>query len=457
MLLIVPKYKLWITLRPYGALCIAAVLKKHHQPVTFIDGICEPNYFDKIREEITPHMDVGISANIAHAYSGCATASFIREHFPDRRIIWGGPYGSIEYRRLIPKLADIVVLGEGERQVAKLAEGVDLKDIPGIAYWSKDEGKIIVNPREEFISDLDSLPYPAWDMTLSNSYKTPGFSPAYTLITERGCPFHCINCTKVIHGNKFRTRGVDHIIGEVELLVEKYNAKEFHIWDDNFTLYPERAKDICRAIIAKGLNKKVRFVLPNGIRADICDEEMFDLMREANFQVLIIAIESADQKVIDKLKKGLDLEKVRKTVDMVVNKGFRVGLFFMMGLPFDTVESLRKSVGFAASLPAHHVFFWRVTPFPGTKLYDMALEEVDDVTDYSSGYIDYESQGKRFKHPNLSEFQIKLYMRLGYLKFYGNPIRIFRILRKLKEEKLLLHDFILFMKCGIRLLLTGRR
>ena len=349
------------------------------------------------------------------------------------------------------------MLGEGENQVAKLVEGVDPVDIPGVAYWSKDENRIIVNPRKEFITDLDALPYPAWEMTLSNSYKTPGLSPVYTLVTERGCPFHCINCTKVIHGNEFRTRSIEHILGEMELLVEKYNAKELHIWDDNFTLYPERTKEICRAIIAKGINKKARFVLPNGIRADICDEEMFDLMREANFQIVIIAIESADQKVIDQLKKGLDLEKVRKTVDMAVDKGFRVGLFFMMGLPFDTLDSLKKSVNFAASLPAHHVFFWRVTPFPGTKLYDITVGPQEEFNDYASGYVDYESQGKRFKHPNLSEFQLWLYMRLGYLKFYGNPVRLFRIIRKLKEQKVLLHDLVLFIKCGINLLFTGRR
>ncbi len=457
MLLIVPKYKLWITLQPYGALCIAAILKKKKQPIALIDGVCESDYYGKIRQEIQNHSEIGISANIAHSYSGCETAKFIRTNFPNKRIIWGGPYGSIEYKRLIPELADIVVLGEGEIQIAKLAENVNPKDIPGIAYWDKDQSKIIVNPRKGFISDLDSLPYPAWEMTEANQYFTPGLSPAYTIITERGCPFQCINCTKVIHGSKFRTRSVDHIIGEMELLVNKYNAKEFHIWDDNFTLYPERTKEICRAIIAKGINKKARFALPNGIRADICDEEMFDLMRAANFQIVIIAIESADQKVIDQLKKELDLDKVRNTVEMAVDKGFRVGLFFMMGLPFETLGSLKKSVKFASSLPAHHVFFWRVTPFPGTKLYDITIGSKKEGTDYSSGYVDYESQGQRFKHPNLSEFQLKFYMRLGYLKFYGNPIRIFRIIKKLKEQKVLLHDLALFIKCGINLLFTGRR
>jgi radical SAM superfamily enzyme YgiQ (UPF0313 family) len=457
MLIIVPKYKLWVTSHPLGALYIAAVLKKRNIPVELIDGVCEPDYYPQIRAKAEGHSDIGISANIAQAYSGCETAKFLRQNFPEKRIIWGGPYASIEYKRLIPELADIVVIGEGEEQAAAIADNLPLKDIPGIAYWDKEKKQIVTNPRQEFIQDLNTLPYPAWELTAGNRYAAPGTSPSFIIVTERGCPFHCINCTKVVHGDKFRSRSVEHIAGELELLVDKYGAKEFHIWDDNFTLYPKRTKEICRAIIAKGIHKKARFVLPNGIRADICDEEMFDLMREANFQVVIIAIESADQKVIDKLQKGLDLEKVRKTVNMVVDKGFRVGLFFMMGLPFDTTESLKKTANFAASLPAHHVFFWKVTPFPGTKLYDITIGTNEHSTDYTSGYVDYESKGKRFDHPNLTQFQLTYYMRIAYIKFYGNPIRLFRILKKMSEQKVLLSDLKLLLRCGINLLFTGRR
>jgi len=87
MLLIVPKYKLWVSSHPLGALYVAAVLKKRNIAVSLIDGVCEPDYYQKIRNEIGGHSDVGISANIAQAYSGCETAKFIRKNFPDKRII----------------------------------------------------------------------------------------------------------------------------------------------------------------------------------------------------------------------------------------------------------------------------------------------------------------------------------------------------------------------------------
>jgi radical SAM superfamily enzyme YgiQ (UPF0313 family) len=456
MLLIVPKYKLWINFHPLGALYIAAVLEKADFCVDLIDGGCERDYFRKITEKIKKHSSVGISANIAQAYSACETARFIRGKFPGKKIVWGGPFATVEYEKLIPELADIVVLGEGERQIVQIEKGVSPALIPGIAYYDRDSMRVRVNPREPYIEPLDSLPYPAWHLTAGNRYFAPGKSPYYILVTERGCPFQCINCTKVIHGSKFRTRSVPHIIGEIRLLIDKYNAAEFHIWDDNFTLLPERTKELCRAIIAEGFNRKARFILPNGIRADICDEEMFDLMRQANFQVIIIAVESADQNVIDKLKKQLDLDKVRNTVETAVKKGFRVGLFFMMGLPFDTKDTLRKNIDFAASLPAHHVFFWRVTPFPGTRLYDMTRDKAVNL-DYTKFYINYESDKVRFVHPSISEFRMNLMIRLGYLKFYGTPVRLFRIVAKLIEEQVFWRDAYLLLRCGIKLLLTGRR
>ena len=459
MLLIVPKYKLWITLPPLGILYIASTIRKMGEEVDLIDGVCTDNFYNKIDHKIKNHNIVGITANVAQAYSAKQIAEYIRKNYPDKKIIWGGPYSSIEYKKILPNLADIVVIGEGENQIKLYLKGEKKENIPGIAFWDKKKNRVVFNPRKEFISNLDNLPFPAWDLVQKNRYFSLGHGKSFIVVTERGCPFHCINCTKIIHGNKFRTRNVENIIDELDRLVTEFGAKEFQIWDDNFTLIPERAKSICRGIIKKGINKKARFLLPNGIRADICDDEMFDLMKEANFQVLMIAIESADQDVIDTLKKGLDLEKVRKTVETAVNKGFRVGLFFMMGLPFDTMQSLKKSAKFAASLPAHHVFFWRVTPFPGTKLYDIAFAENKNKTfDYMRDFVNYDGATQlKYEHPKISSFQIALQIRLAYIRFYANPLRIYRIIKKIIEEKSFLHDMKRLIICGIRIMLLGHR
>lgn len=459
MLIVVPEYKLWLKFQPLGALSIAAVMRDNGVDVEFLDGgVLKKNFFPSVRLRLVNHSMIGISANISHAHSGIKLSAMIRDEFPDRQIVWGGPFSTIEYDKLIPRYADIVVLGEGETQAAALAKKIPLRDIPGVAYWDSSEKKIVVNPKTDYIQDLDALPLPALDLIKEALYAAPGKRPIYSIITERGCPYHCVNCTKIIHGNRFRTRSPESVLEELRILADDFKASEIHIWDDNFTLDPERAKRICRGIVKRGLNKKLRFALPNGIRADINDEELFDLMKEANFYFAIVAIESADQNVINSLEKGLDLKKVEATVNSLVDRGFRVGLFFMMGLPFDTIGTLRKNAKFAASLLAHHAFFWRVTPFPGTKLYDIsAVAEKTTAEAYMDDFISYDRPSGRSANQNIPSWLLSYHIWLAHLRFYSTRWRPFRILGKFIQEKNLKSDLGFLIKCGVRIIFTGHR
>ena len=196
MLLLIPEYRLWFKFPPLGALYLGAVLKRAGEPVELLDGGVESLSPRILRQALSRHTTVGISANVSHFYSGQRLARFIRREFPDRKIIWGGPCPSIEYKTLIPELADVVVIGEGEEQMERLAKGVPPADIPGVAWW--DGGSVRVNPRDGYIEDLDALPFPAWELLDGKRYSVPGRHPVHMVVTERGCPFHCINCTKFI-------------------------------------------------------------------------------------------------------------------------------------------------------------------------------------------------------------------------------------------------------------------
>ncbi|MCK5844127.1 MAG: radical SAM protein, partial [Victivallales bacterium] len=190
----------------------------------------------------------------------------------------------------------------------------------------------------------------------------------------------------------------------------------------------------------------------------ICDEELFDLMRAANFYFAVVAVESADQNVIDTLEKKLDLRKVEGTVNSLVEKGFRVGLFFMMGLPFDTVDTLRKNARFAASLPAHHAYFWRVTPFPGTKLYDMSETADNSNSDaYMEDFINFDRPSGRSANASIRPCLLSYHIWRAHLIFYFTLWRPFRILGKLIVEGSLASDFSFLIKCAVRLLFTGHR
>lgn len=455
MLIIVPKCDLWFSIAPLGPLYIASVARNAGKNVEFLDANVEKQFMKKLQSSVPNHQLIGITCNISHVQSGLETASWIRKHFPDKKIIWGGPYPTIHYKDLIPEFADIVVIGEGETQISHICNEKDLTDIPGIAYW--DQEKLNVNPRQDYIENLDEIPFPARDLIPDiRRYNCPGMSPLYIMITQRGCPFKCKNCSKFVHGDTYRTRSVTNVVDEIEDVVTNFGCRELHIWDDNFTLDPKRVKDICEEIIRRSLHTRVRLALPNGIRADINDEEMFAIMRKAGFYYVNVAIESGDQEVIDKLGKKLNLEKVNETIDVLFRNGYRIGLFFMMGLPFETVESLKKTISLATSLPAHHAHFFIFTPFPGTELFDM-VQDKELLRRYENNRLNYDKEEWRFIHPDISEKELRHYHHLAYRRFYGNPVRLLRIFAALYREGVLMDDLCLLFRNGLRILTYGHR
>jgi radical SAM superfamily enzyme YgiQ (UPF0313 family) len=455
MLLLIPEYRLWFKFPPLGALCIGAVLKRAGEPVELLDGGVEALSPARLRAALARHATVGISANVAHLYSGVRLARFIRREFPGHRILWGGPAPSEQYADLLPELADAVVIGEGETQAVKFAAGMPLAEIPGVAWW--DGQAIRVNPRQPFIEDLDALPFPAWELVAGKRYAVPGRQPLHMIVTERGCPFHCLNCTKIIHGDRYRARSVASVVDEIEHLHRHFGSRDIHVFDDNFTLDPARVKAICREIVARGLHRHLRLALPNGIRADIRDEEMFDLMRQAGFYFVNVAVESGDQAVIAQLGKELDLAQVPRTVEMLVAKGFRVGVLFMMGLPFDTPETLRKTARLAAALPAHHAYISIVTPFPGTGLHELARAEGEVVPYEQERGLSFDRTGSRFPSGRLSDAEIRRHLRAAYWRFYMSPRRIWRLIRTILCQGAWASDAAFMIRCGLRILIAGHR
>jgi radical SAM superfamily enzyme YgiQ (UPF0313 family) len=326
--------------------------------------------------------------------------------------------------------------------------------INGIAF--NRNGAIITTPKAQFIENLDALPFPAYDLVNFSDYYHPGLKPTILMSSSRGCPYHCINCSKMIHGDSYRVRSPENVIEEIMLAVSKYHVKEIQFWDDNFTLNPCRVKKICELILQKNYHKKLRFSVPAGIRADIYDKEMFDLMKKAGFYILSVAVESGNQNIIDKIEKKLDLSKVPENIKKIKEHGFRIILYFMMGFPFETSSSMKKTVRFASSLPGNHIHFFSVTPFPGTKLFDIWNNERKKNLDYQRNMASYDA--------NLSEIRSKEETRLlkkmtrrGYLLFYANPTRLLDTFLLLCKERTLLNDMSFLLSTLWKIATRGHR
>ena len=169
------------------------------------------------------------------------------------------------------------------------------------------------------------------------------------------------------------------MLAEVDYLVEKFKVKEINLFDDGFGLNVSRIKQFCEKVIERRY-KNLIFSIPNGIRADVGDYEMFRLMDSARFHFLSLGIESGSQQVLEKISRNLSLERVNETLSMINKTRIKVKLHFMIGLPFDTPETMKQTIDLAKRLLLQNpcVFvasFFLALPLPGTKFYQIVEKE----------------------------------------------------------------------------------
>jgi len=269
--------------------------------------------------------------------------------------------------------------GEGERAIPDLVEGKNIQQIPGLIHY--DNAAWRVN-KTEFIFDLDDLAYPTyrtWERIDRSLFP-------YLMVHSRGCPYYCTFCSvPKINGRKFRRRSPEGTIDELRFARKEYVFRDFEFLDDNLTLHVEHAKAVCEALIRADLG--VGWYANNGIRADRLDAELAGLMKRAGCKGVAIGIESADDDVLAAIKKGETIDDLYRGIRLLKDAGITVGGHFIVGLPGDTLEKVKKSIKFKDDVGLDYAYFNQLVPYPGTELGDWAMANttilVDDVTDAS--------------------------------------------------------------------------
>ncbi|MFH1563778.1 MAG: radical SAM protein [Nitrospirota bacterium] len=411
----------------FGLSYLASVLEQKGITVEVIDCQLLKDYKYEINKFLKDNPVVGISANIAIIGSALDISKYIRQTSPRTKIIMGGPQPTVVYEKLIPEYADNVVIGEGEDTIVDLMQNEDPSTIQGIAYWNN--GSIKVTPPRALIDELDKLPYPAWHLFDLEKYSSGNNRKLFTLlITSRGCPNECIYCSKSVHGSKIRLRSLDNVLGEIDYLVSKFGVKEIQIVDENFTFYPQRVKEFCKMVIGRSY-RNLRFALLNGMMPDVDDFEMFDLLAKAGFCIVNFGIESGSQEILEKLKRRFDIKKVKKTVAIAKKVKMVVRAFFMIGLPFDNLETIQETIDFAKSLPVDYAVFCMATPLPGTEFYETVEKKGRflcdlhlDSTNYFTGRASYELNN------GLNANKIEKMYKRAYRQFYFRPAQLLKCL-----------------------------
>lgn len=347
------------------------------------------------------------------------------------------------------------MIGEGEETVRELLSGAPPESIEGLAYGN---GKVIANARRPLIPDLDSIPFPAWDLGEVRRYRLAHtrHNPNLPLMTSRGCPFNCIFCgSAIIHMNRVRYRSPDNVVAEIDELYHRHGAREIHVWDDNFTLNSERATEISEKIAEKKF-RGLLFAIVSGIKPDAGDEKLFRAMARAGFYWVCIAFETGDQEIMNRLGKKVNVSKVRDTVRAVKRAGIYATGFFMLGLPYDNRETMERTIDFACGLPINQAVFFITIPFPGTELYEIAKREGKflyhkDGALWERGYF----LGRAcYEMPGFDAALLERMYRRAYRRFHLRPAQILRIVSGRLRRPI---DLWYLVKKGLYVIFRGRQ
>jgi len=419
---------------------LAAFLRQNGFPVEILDLYALNLPLAEVPQKIAESKAriVGITATTVGWPGLLECAGMVRKALPQALIVAGGPQLYLYPQECLSfDRVDLGVVGDGEETFLEIAQKVDGGEKPsGIrGTVERVEGKPLVNPPRAFIEDLDSLPYPAVDLMPLERYNCLTIAkPFFTMISSRGCPYRCAFCTQVFCGEKTRLRSPENVVGEIELYVKRYHAKEIIMFDETFTLSKKRVLETCRLI----KENKLAFRFNIRTRADLVDREILEALKEAGCYGLHIGVESGDEKILALMNKGITLEQVREVAELGHRLGFQMRGYFMLGYLGETRESLQKTIKTAQALPLDWASFSLTTPMPGTELYRQAREQGLIKTDFWREYtLGKVPPGKElFPHlgsENLSEAELKSWWLKAYTGFYLRPGFMWQKLMRVKN------------------------
>lgn len=267
---------------------------------------------------------------------------------------------------------DGVLRGECEHTCTEIGQGRPFDQILGLTW--RQNGRMVHNPDRPFEENLDALPFPARHLVDNRLYTRPDTGePQTTLVTNRGCPHECIYClAQQVAGAKHRRRSPQNIAAEIRECVERHGIRSFLFRSDLFTANRKWVLALCEHLVETGLADQIDWSCNS--RVDTIDEEMARAMRRAGCFMVAFGVESGDDEALRLMKKRATAEDARRAVAVTKRAGLRVSAYFLLGLPWDTRETIRDNIRFACELDPDVAEFFYVYPFPGTELHRQAVE-----------------------------------------------------------------------------------
>lgn len=375
---------------------IAAILKKNGHDVRF--------FLNRIPEG----FDLIIIASSVIDYKN--ELEFARRaKMTGAKVGFIGPFASAK-PELFLKIADFVIKGEPEYIVNKINENW----IPSGAVKSKQ------------IQNLDELPFPDWEIF---PYKDFSYYPAlkkklfFPVLSSRGCTLNCNYCPYKAHYGKWRTRSVPNIIKELKYLISKFGAKSILFRDPLFTAVKKRAVEIANALIKENLD--IEWACETHLAH--LNKDLLDILYKSGLRAINVGIESIDAEVLKTASRiNADAEHQKKIIKYCDKTGIKVSAFYMLGMPIDTEETIKRTIKYAKELNTHTAQFFIFTPFPGTEYYNSVKDRI--TTD---NWEEFNSFTPVFKHENLAKEELLKLKEKAFVSYYFRPKYILSYIKRM--------------------------
>lgn len=351
---------------PFGLISLAAYLIREGFEVQIEDYVVEPYSRERIRQvlrEFKPDA-VGSTAVTMNVKKAISILKDYRDESPEIATLIGGPHATFDAGGILAHgHIDYVIRGEGEVTTTELLTALDsggsIESIAGISF--RKDGNVIHNDSRPFIANINSLPYPARNLAELSRYRALNFP--VNMMTSRGCPYSCIFCVgHRMVGNRVRYFDVERVVDEFEIL-SGLGFNQINIVDDLFTSNKKRCMDICDGIIARG----IKHTWSAFARVDTVHEDLLEKLFEAGCRFLCFGIESGNQEILDRCKKRTTLDKCRRAAELCLKSGISPMASYILGLPGETEETVRKTFEFAEEMKTPYAFHI-LAPFPGTEV-----------------------------------------------------------------------------------------
>ena len=399
---------------PLGLAYLVGVLRKQGHQVTPLDAVGEDlNRFHEFKrnktrlsvigltdEEILNRVPkdseiIGISLMFSNEWIHHKhLVRKICKKFPKTKVVLGGEHATAEYERILNECPDIYAcaLGEGEETLLDIASGTAREEVAGIAY--QEDSQVKVNPRRPRINNISEISWPDWQgiplesyLEKKLGYNSPQGKRAVPMLASRGCPYQCTFCSNnLMWTTRWVPRDIEDLISEIKFNFNNYQMEHIDFHDLTAIVNKEWILNFSKRLQEESL--PITWSMPAGTRSEALTKEVLESVFKSGCKRMTYAPESGSEETLKRMKKRVNLDKMKQSIKQALKVGFNVKVHMIMGSPRQTKAEVLESFIFLfkmAFIGVHDASCFAYSPYPGTEdfnyLKEKGIIKVDDEYD----------------------------------------------------------------------------